>query len=313
VVNILYCFDNNYNLQAYTSIVSLLDYAKSKVNINIIHRQGILLEDIPKVITNHKNLSSIKLNKFNIDKANFPNIENAHVSEATYYRIYLDNFLDKSVDDILYVDADIVFLNDITKVIKDLTSKLRSSDYLIAASTEYLNTTSNNQRFNSLNMQSSRYLNAGVMLIDVVKWREQDVGNTLLDVQKRMASKLIYWDQDVFNIYLDGNYMELSEKLNYNPSNIIGSKENIQNIYENIICIHYNGKSKPWTVKGILKEDSIFFQHEYRKLKINSFLITHVWKWNSLKYFIFSFFNLKILKVQKKSKFIIDFFKSILT
>ena len=107
MVNILYCFDNNYNLQAYTSIVSLLDYAKSKVNINIIHRQGILLEDIPKVITNHKNLSSIKLNKFNIDKANFPNIENAHVSEATYYRIYLDNFLDKSVDDILYVDADI--------------------------------------------------------------------------------------------------------------------------------------------------------------------------------------------------------------
>ena len=44
---------------------------------------------IPKVILNHKKLTSIKVSKFNSSNLEFPNITGMHVSEATYYRMYL--------------------------------------------------------------------------------------------------------------------------------------------------------------------------------------------------------------------------------
>ena len=108
-----------------------------------------------------------------------------------------------------------------------------------------------------------------------------------------------------------GEYMEIPKKLNFNPSNIEYSIEKFNEIYENIICIHYNGKLKPWTVKGILEKDSIIFQNEYRKLGLNKFLITHIWRWNSLLYFLLSFINLKFFGVNKKYFFTYEFFKSL--
>jgi len=310
VVNIVYCFDNNYNLQAFSSITSLLDSAKEGVNLHIIHKEKISKQDFPRVIVNHNKLISLTTYEFNIPKADFPNVDNTHVSEATYYRIYVDRFLDPEIKTFLYVDADIIFLNDVTTFIKDFSKQLIESKYVIGATTEYLNTRSNFERFENLNMNSSRYLNAGVMLVDLKKWRQQQIETQLLEIQNKMLSKLIYWDQDVFNTFFDGRYVELPQKLNFNPSNVVFTKESIKQIYKNVICIHYNGKTKPWTVRGIVSKDSQFFYKEYRKLGISNYLIKHTRKKNSLKHLIYSIINLKFLRIDKKVQFIYEFFKS---
>jgi UDP-glucose:(glucosyl)LPS alpha-1,3-glucosyltransferase/UDP-glucose:(galactosyl)LPS alpha-1,2-glucosyltransferase len=185
------------------------------------------------------------------------------------------------------------------------------SKYIVAATTEYSRNDLNNERFNNLEMKSNKYLNAGVMFIDLAKWRNQKVFESLIETQNKMGSRLIYWDQDVFNSFLDGEYMEIPKKLNFNPSNVKYSIKNFNEIYENVICVHYNGKLKPWTVKGILEKDSIIFQNEYRKLGLNKFLITHIWRSNSLLYFLLSFINLKFFGVKKKISFTYEFFKSL--
>ena len=311
MVNILYCFDKNYNLQAFTSMISLLDSSEDIVNLYIIHKEEITINYFPKIIINHKNLNKITINTFDLKHKDFPNIENSHVSEATYYRIYLDEFLPSDISSILYVDADIIFLNDITNIYTELTDNLLESNYVVGAITEYSRNDLNNKRFTNLEMKSDKYLNAGVMFIDLAKWRNQKVYESLIETQIKMGSRLIYWDQDVFNSFLDGEYMEIPKKLNFNPSNIEYSFKKFNEIYENVICIHYNGKLKPWTVKGILEKDSIFFQNEYRKLGLNKFLITHVWRWNSLLYFSMSFINLKFFGVKKKFSFSYEFIKSL--
>ena len=80
----LYCFDSNYNQQALTSIFSLLDNTSSKINLYIIHNDPTTFK-IQKII-NHKNLDIFKIYKFKNDKKiDFPNLNNSHVSEATYY------------------------------------------------------------------------------------------------------------------------------------------------------------------------------------------------------------------------------------
>ena len=292
-------------------MISLLDYSENIIDLYVVHKEEMKIDDFPKVIINHKNLNKIKINTFNLKHKEFPNIENSHVSEATYYRIYLNEFLPSDISSILYVDADIIFLNDITSIYTELTNNLLDSKYIVAATTEYSRNDLNNERFNNLEMKSNKYLNAGVMFIDLAKWRNQKVFESLIETQNKMGSRLIYWDQDVFNSFLDGEYMEIPKKLNFNPSNVKYSIKNFNEIYENVICVHYNGKLKPWTVKGILEKDSIIFQNEYRKLGLNKFLITHVWRLNSLMYFLLSFINLKFFGVKKKISFTYEFFKSL--
>ena len=50
--------------------------------------------------------------EFNKHNINFPNIENSHVSEATYYRIFAEKFLPKEVTFYTYLDADIICINN---------------------------------------------------------------------------------------------------------------------------------------------------------------------------------------------------------
>ena len=80
----LYCFDNNYNLQAFTSIISLLDKATKEISINIIHSSMSDSNDIPKTILQHPKLIELKLFKFKKDELVFPNIIGKHISESIY-------------------------------------------------------------------------------------------------------------------------------------------------------------------------------------------------------------------------------------
>ena len=71
----LYCFDNKYNIQALTSIISLLDNIDCKIKINIIHPDNNFLDHIPKIINTHKNLSELKIYNFQKIDYDFPNLK----------------------------------------------------------------------------------------------------------------------------------------------------------------------------------------------------------------------------------------------
>ena len=53
------------------------------------------VEDLPEEISNHKNLNEIKFFQFQNKNTQFPNLDNVHLTEATYYRLYLSEYLDE--------------------------------------------------------------------------------------------------------------------------------------------------------------------------------------------------------------------------
>ena len=81
-MNFLYCFDENYNKQAFTSIISLLDNVHEKINIFVIHNKKLVNNEIPNKILNHQNLNMINLYEFNNREYFFPNLEGSHVSRG---------------------------------------------------------------------------------------------------------------------------------------------------------------------------------------------------------------------------------------
>ena len=82
------------------------------------------------------------------------------------------------------------------------------------------------------------------------------------------------WDQDVLNIIFSGNYEKIDNNYNYRMNLLNFENEEKAYIDNNVYLIHYYGKSKPWTIRGIGFGVSEYYQENYRKyLKTN--IISH--------------------------------------
>ena len=63
-INFLYCFDTNYNTQAFTSMISLLNNTSRKINIYVIHNEDDFKSKVPNQIFEHRNLIFFESYKF---------------------------------------------------------------------------------------------------------------------------------------------------------------------------------------------------------------------------------------------------------
>ena len=123
-INFLYCFDSNYNIQAFTSIISLLKNTSRKINIYVIHSEDNFNTQVPKEILNHKNLSSLTSYKFNDYNYDFPNIKNVHISVATYFRLFIKNYLPGNEKVFVFLDPDVICIQDPVSEIQNPIKKL---------------------------------------------------------------------------------------------------------------------------------------------------------------------------------------------
>ena len=308
----LYCFDNKYNSQAFTSIISLLNNVSKNIKINVIHTDMADESFIPKEILSHNKLETINVFKFNNSNLKFPNISGNHVSEATYYRMYFEKYILLEIEKIVYVDSDIVFLKCPVKGLESIMNELDNSDYVLSAKTEKEMFTNNLQKSKDLNINSLRYFNAGMMVIDIKKWRNNDVENKLVSLQDELSEFIEFWDQDVLNAFFDGGYIELPNSHNLFIDLALEESSKITAVTNDAISIHYIGKTKPWSIKGILQMDSLHFQKAYRLFSNSEFFITHSVRKRSLLILIKSIFNLKIFNVDKPFSFFLSALRSMI-
>ena len=309
--NILYCFDSNYNQQAFSSISSLLDKASSKISLHILHKEESKTDFFPKYIKNHKKIKKISVHQFNSSNYKFPNIENAHVSEATYYRIYFDDYLPNDIDFLMYLDSDFICVNDPCFVMKDSIYQLREKQKVIGAVTQNVKNESNRKMFENINMQSEKYFNAGMLLINVKKWNDLKLKEKMLEKLNNLDFELKFWDQDLFNHIIDGNYVELSNRLNWQVRLETSIQDYQKETNKNSpIFLHFLGKQKPWIGKGLFTQNSEIYQGEFRKHSKDFYHIEHRWMVNSLKSLLNSIFNLQFFNIKNKKKFLFLFFRN---
>ncbi len=317
-LNFLYCFDSNYNSQAYSSIASLLDSIGEKIKIFIIHNDLETLEDIPAYITNHKFLEDINFYKFTHNNIHFPNIDNTHISEATYYRLFIDHYLPDDISTIIYVDADMICINDPISEIRNQIISLKKTEFILSAKTEIKkNEAPENLEilmknsffkkywpFERLSIDE-KYFNAGFLIIDLDKWRNSKFGEKLLQKMRELKNKIVSWDQDVLNSVINGRYVELNKEFNY----YMGHYKSDKNL---IYFLHYSGSKKPWTTEGVFSEVSNFYHMNFAKVHNTFFHIEHNWKKHSLKQFINAVLTFRILKLNNPLIYSKEFIKSLI-
>ena len=287
MLNFLYCFDKNYNTQALVSIYSLLENITEKINIHIIHKEPETFSRYYLKINDHQNIASLNIRKFDITNFYFPNIEKAHVSEATYYRFFIENFIDETIDNLIYLDSDIVCVNNPLNEIKITINELNNSDLTISVKSELQSLSKN------LELKSGKYFNAGVMIIKTSEWYRKNLQDELTNLTDQHKEKLQFWDQDVLNIYFDGKYIELSKYLNFTldmkPFEKIINFDSLE--MNKIKLIHYVGKFKPWSLRGIVNKKSEFYQNYYRELFPEKYHLKSSRKLNTIRDLIGSLKN----------------------
>ena len=253
LVTFIYCFDENYNRQAATSILSLLRNIDKEVDIKIIHKNKDSFDKYLKIISNEIFLNEIEVFNFHLENISFPNLTNKHISEATYYRLFLDKVFDKEqrINKTVYIDSDIICLNNPLNSIDKYFNDLEDENFLIGAKTDSFE-----------DNYQHKYFNAGVMIFNYSQWLQNNVFENLRNILIRKDLNFQYWDQDVLNYFFKGNYKEIDSSLNF----VIDITENNYEylINKNIIFLHYLGNKKPWHLANLVYKNSYLYQEFFK-------------------------------------------------
>ena len=259
----LYCFDQNYVKQAFTSIISILENVDQKIKIDIITNLPSEKIRVPKKIKNHNFLDRISFHKINISEIELYNLSDAHVTEATFYRLFLQDYIE-SEGFITYLDCDVICLTNPLRALDKVYNEMSINKKHVAFNTE-IHRGDGYKYFDDLSLEGDKYFNAGVMIFSPTEWKNTNVKKKALYLIPKIKEKAIFWDQDILNIIFDNKYFELPEKLN---------SRSRENEISNIVFHHFSGKYKPWTIRGFHQKYSLEFHNFYNQIYRSKYLIT---------------------------------------
>ena len=131
------------------------------------------------------------------------------------------------------------------------------------------------------------------------------VGEKLLEIMKDNYSKIVFWDQDILNLYINGTFLELDEKLNYSAQNLM--ENNIHDEKYNSLCREQKALVNKWC----FDISSEFYHTNFRKLYSSSYHVEHKWKIASLKELFLAIIKFKIFKINNPLLYIKDFIISL--
>ena len=273
-MNLLYCIDKNYNIQCYTSIKSLVSHTKNPLRIYIIHQEPDtfskkLVEsfsenkiELLEVIDFQENLISNESNLIN-------DIIKSHVSFATYFRLFIDKHLPSSVTQILYLDADVICVDNFEVEYDEIFKLMKEENHVITART-IGDEKGNEENFQRLELKNRKYFNAGVLFINLELWRQNNIETNLHNLLYTNNYK--YHDQDILNKHFDGNYIELYDHMNHMMKSQDDEHQEIiiKYVNEKAKLIHYVGANKPWHSSSANSKYSSYYQNYYSQLGLKT-------------------------------------------
>lgn len=207
---------------------------------------------------NKKRIEFLK-NKFNnfsieylhIDLSKFNNFQLLpHISLDTYSRFFIP-LLKPELDKVIYLDVDITVLGDVKELYdNDL------EDHFLGAVPEYC--AINKQKIIAKNLDikynnNKQFFNAGILLINSRKWRENNITEKLFEIQNKYEDNLANGDQDILikqfyedYVIFDSRFNLLSGQIVYKKEFSIEIEKMIDDAIKNPIIRHFETQNKPW-------------------------------------------------------------------
>lgn len=169
-------------------------------------------------------------------------------------RLLIDRLLPDSVQRILYLDGD--------TIVRGSLKDLWDTDLKGCAIGASLEPTYAHDKKGLIGLKGMPYYNAGVLLIDLANWRNNNVGEKIISFYSSYNGRLFSNDQDAINGSQKGKIYTLSPKYNYYnifdqyPYSFLSrlcdysyvDKEMFDEARENPVIVHYLGEERPWRI-----------------------------------------------------------------
>ena len=277
-IHIALTFDDNFWAPAFATMrsVCLFSHRRSDLVFHLCHRTLSVAHraDLEAITAEFP----VELRWYDLDQsALFRGVaermpENKRLSNIVYARLLIDKLLGPDVEQVLYLDCDVLVRDGIEKLFDmDMGGRPIAAvrDTMGAFITGGRDLKANRDIFDP----ADAYFNAGMVLIDVAQWREADIIGRLEQALTDGVMARIYYDQDFLNLVFANNWQQLPWRWN-----TIDARHAHESLDPAIL--HYTGDIKPWGVMaGMLQ--SVAFARFYRHVMTNDLFYRfarHRWK-----------------------------------
>ena len=183
------------------------------------------------------------LSKFNMRR---------HQSVATYARLLMPSLV-RDLKQCLYVDCDVLFTDDCSQLWKQGIEAIRATPAAAIQDYGYA------RQANAPGLQrtletgeadaTATYFNAGVLMMDLDAWREQELGERILKRATEEPGGFENVDQDAINLTLGRRIAPLDSRWNV-QLDAVWSRPSIQSERAAAVSdpglLHFTGPRKPW-------------------------------------------------------------------
>ena len=240
-IHLAWCCDDTYARHMGVAICSALENLSKNTRAHIFIVSSGLGGGTKHKITEIIQKYNAAVHFIDIDKKHFAGLKISHyISPAAYFRITLPDLLPGQLSKVLYLDCDLIVKDDLT-VLHDIDI----SDTYLGAVAEADQGSSDHPRQTIGIPQNATYFNSGVLLINLEKWRQDDISKKLFDFIKENPHRIRFWDQDALNIFFHDTFKQLDSRWNFTVQHL-----KLADVYnsEDISIVHFIGghASKPW-------------------------------------------------------------------
>jgi lipopolysaccharide biosynthesis glycosyltransferase len=191
----------------------------------------------------------------------FPHIEPewGHVSAATYDKLFISRLLPEDIGKALWLDSDTLVLDDIC-ILFDTPMKGES---LLAVQDPLIQKVSSPfgvQNWKKFGLSpADPYFNAGVLLVDVESWRDNDIAGRALTHILENGKRVFFYDQEALNVALAGKWTKLNDRWNYSANAQHAKNQSPE--HDSPSIVHFSGGLKPWVYPDLGELQDLYFQY----------------------------------------------------
>jgi lipopolysaccharide biosynthesis glycosyltransferase len=266
-IRILFCCDPGYYQHLAATLVSLHESnRRHQLDIHLItgQRDAEAEARLAASIRAYAN-STLRIHTFSWStKERW--FTSGHITSDTYTRIFAPDVLDASIDRILYLDADLLVVADL--------EELWTTDLEDCALAAVIDPYALGRRADLGIPDSGAYVNAGVLLLNLARWRACGHSARLAAYIEREGERLRFHDQDALNALLHPEIKILDYRWNmqarmfwradlkclaYRPAIL----DAIRAAAARPAVIHYTTDRKPWRFVVATPKKALY--HHYRR------------------------------------------------
>jgi len=185
-----------------------------------------------------------------VEHIGFQKTANRYIPPSTAYRYLFDLFLPSHYDKLIYLDADVRVLGDLSRLFElDLGGHVFAAcpDAVVTAYEDGSDPWTANYIAKLGWDLAVTMVNPGLLVIDPRRWLEKDLGRRVMADLREHIDVYLSVDQDALNLLVRGAFQPISPV--WNMLTMLWLAADFSDVISPSV-LHYAGPQKPWKVKS---------------------------------------------------------------